>query len=56
MLERNTTNIGCENEAETQFRVIVRNFRKVESHFVVVVVVVVVVVFEKKGTALGKAN
>jgi len=51
MLERNTTNIGCENEAETQFRVIVRNFRKVESHFVVVVVV-----FEKKGTALGKAN
>ena len=33
------TNIGRENEAETQFRVIVKNFCKVESCFVV---------FEKK--------
>ena len=33
MLERKTTNIGCENAAETQFRVTVRNFRKVESRF-----------------------
>ena len=49
MLERNTTNIGCEYEAESQFRVIVRNFCKVESRFVVVVVGGV---FEKKkGTA-----
>ena len=33
MLERKTTNIGRENEAETKFPVIVRNFRKVESRF-----------------------
>lgn len=37
MLESKMTNIGRENEAETQFRVIVKNFCKVESCFVVVV-------------------
>ena len=33
MLKRKTTNTGRENETETRFHVIVRNFRKVESHF-----------------------
>ena len=50
MLERKTTNIGCENAAETQFRVTVRNFRKVESRFFLLLF------FSKKKDRLGESK